>query len=148
MRAIIQRVQAATVQVDTREVGSIKVGFFILLGVATDDTETDATWMADRIAGLRIMADESGKMNRTLKEASGSILLVSQFTLHADVRSGRRPSFLKAARPELAQPLYERVRDLLRSAGVQVETGEFGSYMTIPVVNDGPTTIFIDSKEA
>lgn len=147
MRAVVQRVSRARVDVDGRTVGSIGLGFAILLGVARDDTAADAALIADRILGLRVFADAAGKMNLALGAVGGALLVVSQFTLLADTSGGRRPSFIRAAPPELARQLYEHFVSLARAGGVKVETGEFGAHMELELVNDGPVTIVLDSRE-
>ncbi len=147
MRAVVQRVTRARVEVDGRTVGSIGLGFAVLLGVARDDTAADAAFMADRILGLRVFADAAGKMNLALGAVGGALLVVSQFTLLADTSGGRRPSFIRAAPPELARQLYEHFVSLARASGVKVETGEFGAHMELELVNDGPVTIVLDSRE-
>jgi D-tyrosyl-tRNA(Tyr) deacylase len=146
MRAVVQRVTRARVAVDERTTGEIAAGLLVLVGVGIDDQPSDAEWMAEKIAGLRIFRDDAGLMNRSIDEAGGSVLLVSQFTLHGDVRKGRRPSFIAAAREEVAQPLYERVGELLARTGIPVAYGEFGAHMDVELVNDGPVTILLDSK--
>ncbi|KPN71479.1 D-aminoacyl-tRNA deacylase [Neisseria sp. 83E34] len=151
MRAVIQKVSRARVDVistDTRTTtGEIHSGFVVLLGVNHDDTEADARYIAEKTAHLRIFEDENGKLNLSLKDTGGSVLLISQFTLYADARSGRRPSFSNAAKPEQARKLYERVADLLRSQGIQVQTGQFQTHMQIDLCNDGPVTILLDSHK-
>jgi D-tyrosyl-tRNA(Tyr) deacylase len=147
MRAVVQRVTQASVRVDGETLGTIDRGFMVLLGVALDDTEDDARFMAAKIAGLRIFDDEHGAMNRALAEVDGAILLISQFTLLGDARRGRRPSFIDAARGEPAEALYERVGALLRESGLRVETGRFGADMAVALTNDGPVTILLDSKK-
>jgi D-aminoacyl-tRNA deacylase len=146
MRAVVQRVSRAEVSVGGKSLGRIGPGFAVLLGVARDDTEADAEFIADRILGLRVFADEAGKMNLALDAMGGELLVISQFTLLADTSGGRRPSFIKAAPPELARPLYERFISLVRARGVKVETGEFGAHMELALVNDGPVTIILDSR--
>jgi D-aminoacyl-tRNA deacylase len=146
MRAVIQRVSRAEVSVGGKCLGKIGAGFAVLLGVARDDTEADADFIADRILGLRVFADTAGKMNLALGATGGELLAISQFTLLADTSGGRRPSFIKAAPPELARPLYERFISLVRARGVKVETGEFGAHMELALVNDGPVTIILDSR--
>lgn len=130
-----------------RCLGRIGLGFVVLLGVARDDTEADAAFIADRILGLRVFADAAGKMNLALAAVGGELLVVSQFTLLADTSGGRRPSFIRAAPPEVARPLYEYFVSLARAGGVRVETGEFGAHMALELVNDGPVTILFDSRE-
>ena len=147
MRAVVQRVSRAEVRIDGRAVGRIGLGFVVLLGVARDDSEQDAAFIADRIIGLRVFADEQGKMNLALKAVGGEVLVVSQFTLLADTGSGRRPSFIGAAAPNEARRLYEHFLSLCRSAGVKVEQGEFGAMMEVELVNHGPVTIVLDSRK-
>lgn len=146
MRAVVQRVTRAEVSVSGRCVGRIAPGFAVLLGVARDDTDADAEFVIDRILGLRVFADEAGKMNIALGAVGGELLVISQFTLLADTSGGRRPSFIKAAPPEIARPLYEHLVSLARARGVRVETGEFGAHMELGLVNDGPVTIILDSR--
>ena len=145
MRAVLTRVTSASVTVDGAVTGSIGKGFLVLLGVHKDDTEAEAERIADRICGLRIFEDASGKMNISPADAGAEILIVSQFTLYADTRS-RRPGFSAAARPELAVPLYEKVVELCRARGFRVETGVFGAEMAVSSVNDGPVTIIFDTQ--
>ncbi len=145
MRAVVQRVSRAGVSVGGRTIGSIGTGFMVLLGVEDTDGTEDAEYIAGKIAGLRVFEDDAGKMNRSIVEAGGAVLLISQFTLLGDVRTGRRPSFIKAARPETAVPLYEAVAERLRDS-VCVETGEFGAEMAVELINDGPVTILLDSR--
>jgi D-tyrosyl-tRNA(Tyr) deacylase len=144
MRAVVQRVSRASVRVDGREVGSIGRGLLVLLGVARGDDSGKVSWMADKIAGLRIFADEEGKMNRDVASVGGEVLVVSQFTLYGDVSRGRRPSFVEAAPPEEAIPLYEAFVAALRDRGLRVATGEFGAMMQVELVNDGPVTLVIE----
>lgn len=144
MRAVIQRVSRASVTINGRATGSIGRGFLVLLGVATTDGTAQVEWMADKIAGLRVFADDEGKMNRDLGAVGGAVLVVSQFTLYGDVSKGRRPSFVDAAPPETAVPLYEAFVAALRGRGLPVETGEFGAMMDVELVNDGPVTLVID----
>lgn len=146
MRVVIQRSKEASVTIDRTCRGSIDHGLVILLGIEHDDDQTDADWLVQKIIGLRIFSDDEGKMNRSISEVGGSILLISQFTLHASTKKGNRPSFIKAARPEKAIPLYEYVITELRKL-VPVETGEFGADMKVALVNDGPVTIFMDTKQ-
>ncbi len=127
--------------------GQIGPGYVVLLGVSREDDEAAADYLADKIAGLRVFEDEAGKMNRSIQEAGGAILAVSQFTLYGDVRRGRRPGFDRAARPEQAEPLYRRFVQRLREMGLQVETGRFQAHMEVELVNDGPVTILIDSEK-
>ncbi len=145
MRVLLQRVSRAQVRIDGRVAGSIGAGFCLLVGFTHGDTEVHVTWMADKVIGLRLFADQDGKMNRALAEVEGgAILVVSQFTLYGDARKGRRPSFVEAARPEMAVPLYERFVAQLRASGVRVETGEFGAMMEVDLVNDGPVTLWLE----
>lgn len=145
MKAVIQRVTSASVSVDDSVIGSIGNGLCILLGVTHDDTENDVEWMVNKIIGMRIFEDMEGKLNRSLVDVEGAVLLISQFTLYGDCRKGRRPSFIKAARPETANVLYEHCRDLFIQKGVHVETGKFQSYMQVSINNDGPVTLILDS---
>ena len=144
MRAVVQRVSKARVTVDDRTVGAIESGLVVLLGVGRDDGEAEAEWMARKIANLRIFADGEGKFNRSVLDVDGQVLLVSQFTLYGDARKGRRPSFTKAARPEDAEPLVNRVAQLLGEKGVPVACGQFRANMQVEIHNDGPVTIILD----
>lgn len=146
MRVVIQRVSKAKVIANGSESGIISKGFLLLVGVEEEDTGEDVTYLTRKIANMRIFEDEAGKMNLSLKEVGGEILSISQFTLHADTKKGNRPSFIKAARPELADRLYEGLNQKLRDEGFKVETGIFGAHMEVSLVNDGPVTILIDSK--
>jgi D-aminoacyl-tRNA deacylase len=146
VRAILQRVSRAEVRVGDRVVGNIARGMVVLLGVARDDTEADAAFIADRTLGLRVFADDAGKMNLALGAVSGQLLVISQFTLLADTESGRRPSFVRAAPPLQAQRLYEHFVSLVRQGDVKVESGEFGARMEVDLVNEGPVTIILDSR--
>jgi D-aminoacyl-tRNA deacylase len=146
MRAVVQRVSRAEVSVGGKPLGAIGIGFAVLLGVARDDTIADAEFIADRILGLRVFADDAGKMNLALGAVDGALLVISQFTLLADTSGGRRPSFIRAAPPELARQLYDHFISLARARGVKVETGEFGAHMEVALVNDGPVTIVFDSR--
>ena len=148
MRAVIQRVTRASVKVDGETVGQIEKGLLVLLGVAQDDTEGDADYLADKIVGMRVFEDADEKMNLAVTEVGGAILAVSQFTLYGDMRRGRRPSFDAAARPEQARRLYEYFVEKIRAAGVRCETGKFQAMMEVELVNDGPVTILIDSRKA
>jgi D-tyrosyl-tRNA(Tyr) deacylase len=149
MKAVLQRVTSARVQVDERTVGEIGKGLLILLGVAGEDHEADAKWLAEKIASLRIFPDSQGKMNLSIKEAAGSALVVSQFTLLGDCRKGRRPSFDKAAPPEKAESLYQRFVEMLRQGGgLSVATGTFGAMMAVSLVNDGPVTLILNSPNS
>ena len=146
MRCVIQRVTRASVTVESELVSEIGDGFMVLLGVGEDDGEDDARYCADKIAGLRVFEDPDDKMNLSIKDGGGSVLLVSQFTLLGDARHGRRPSFSHAARPELAEPLCDRVREQLVAQGVPTLTGRFRTHMKVDLLNDGPVTILLDSK--
>jgi D-aminoacyl-tRNA deacylase len=146
MRAVVQRVSRAEVSVGGSSLGRIGRGFAVLLGVARDDSAADVEFIADRILGLRVFADAAGKMNLALDAIDGELLVVSQFTLLADTSGGRRPSFIRAAAPEVARPLYEHFVSLVRARGVRVEMGEFGAHMEVALVNDGPVTIILDSR--
>jgi D-tyrosyl-tRNA(Tyr) deacylase len=147
MRAVVQRVSRAEVRIDGRVAGKIARGFVVLIGVAGGDNEADAAHLVDRIVGMRVFADDAGKMNLSIAQAGGELLVVSQFTLIADTNSGRRPSFIKAAAPEDARRLYDHFVSLARTRDVKVETGEFGATMEVDLVNDGPVTIILDSRE-
>ncbi|MCS6849900.1 MAG: D-aminoacyl-tRNA deacylase [Gemmataceae bacterium] len=148
MRAVVQRVRRASVTVEGELTGRIDEGLLVLLGVASTDTPADAQWLADKIVALRIFNDANGKMNRSLLEVGGAALVVSQFTLFGDCRKGRRPSFLGAAPPETAIPLYEAFVTAVRAHGVPVATGRFGAMMQVELVNDGPVTLILDSTDA
>ena len=148
MRAVVQRVARARVNVGNDLAGEIGSGLLVLLGVSKNDTETDADYLADKIIGLRVFEDAGGKMNRAVQEAEGSVLVVSQFTLYGDVRHGKRPSFDAAAPPERARALYEYFVERIRAAGVRCETGRFQEMMQVELVNDGPVTILLDSSKA
>lgn len=147
MRAVVQRVTRAQVTVDGRVRGSIGKGLLVLLGVAGDDGDGDLAYLAEKTAGLRIFEDDAGKMNRSVEDIGGAVLVVSQFTLLGDVRRGRRPSFDNAAPPQMADALYQRYVETLRAKGLQVETGVFQAMMQVELVNDGPVTILLDSKK-
>jgi len=146
MRAVIQRVSAANITVAGRVIGAIRQGLLILLGVAAEDTEAEADWLLDKALDLRIFENEAGKLDRSARDIHGALLVVSQFTLLADTRKGRRPSFTAAARPEHAVPLYEHFVKRARAQGIPVETGEFGAHMEVALVNDGPVTLILDSQ--
>lgn len=146
MRAVVQRVTRAAVHIEGETVGSIGTGLLVLLGITHGDSEREAKWLADKIVGLRIFRDDAGKMNRDLIDAGGAVLVVSQFTLYGDCRKGKRPSFVDAAPPEVAIPLYESFIAAVRSHGVAVETGRFGAMMQVELVNDGPVTLIIDRE--
>ena len=145
MRAVVQRVSSASVTVDEREVGRIGPGLCVLLGVRSGDREQDASWMAEKLVNLRIFEDENGKLNRSLLDAGGAMLIVSQFTLYGDCRKGRRPSFIDAALPEVANTLYEKFVECVRFRGIEVATGEFQTHMVVSLSNDGPVTLILDS---
>lgn len=147
MRAVVQRVSRASVRVAGETVGQIDRGLLVLLGVAKTDTVEDGRWLAEKIVSLRIMADGDGKMNRDVAELGGSILVVSQFTLYGDCRKGRRPSFIDAAGPDIAVPLYEAFINGIKAQGIPVATGRFGAMMEVELVNDGPVTLIVESKE-
>jgi len=146
MRAVVQRVSEASVTVDGEEIGAIASGLLVLLGVGVDDSEADAISISKKIAQLRIFNDADGKFNLSLDDMKGSVLLVSQFTLYGDARKGNRPSFIGAARPEQAIPLYESVAGHLQARGIPVQTGRFGAHMQVRLLNDGPVTILLDTK--
>jgi D-tyrosyl-tRNA(Tyr) deacylase len=144
MRVILQRVSRARVTIEGRVSGETEKGLLLLVGFTDGDQEEALRWMAEKVVGLRIFADEEGKMNRSVEEVDGGLLVVSQFTLYGDARKGRRPSFIEAARPEVAIPLYERFVELLRATGRPVGTGEFGAMMEVELVNDGPVTLILE----
>ena len=146
MRAVLQRVSRANVTIAGDSVGEIGPGLLVLLGISHDDTTEQAKWLAEKIVGLRIFNDQGGKMNRDVTEAGGSVLIVSQFTLYGDCQKGRRPSFIDAARPDAAIPLYEAFINAVKALGVPVATGRFGADMQVELVNDGPVTVMVDSK--
>lgn len=145
MRAVVQRVKQSTVKTDNKIVGQIGSGLLVLLGVAKGDTAKDADYLANKIINLRIFEDEDRKMNRSLLETGGELLAVSQFTLLADCRKGRRPSFIEAAEPEKATDLYEKFVNMVRAKGVAVQTGRFRAMMEVALINDGPVTIIVES---
>ncbi len=144
MRVVLQRVSEASVTVDGAVAGTIGRGFLVLAGFAPLDTAVEAEWMAEKLAGLRLFADSEGKMNLDLTAVGGAVLVVSQFTLYGDAAKGRRPSFIDAARPEIAVPLYQRFIAALRARGIAVATGEFGAEMQVALVNDGPVTLILE----
>ena len=146
MRAVIQRVEQASVSVEGEIRGRIGAGFLVLIGVEEGDGDADFKYIADKVPNLRVFEDEQGKMNRSLLDVGGEVLAVSQFTLLGDARGGRRPSFITAARPETADPMYERLVADWRARGIRVETGVFGAHMKVSLVNDGPVTILLDSR--
>jgi D-aminoacyl-tRNA deacylase len=147
MRAVVQRVSRAKVTVNGEVTGEIGAGLIVLLGVAQQDTEADADYLAEKVAGLRVFEDEAGKMNVSVGESGGSVLAVSQFTLFGDVRRGKRPSFDAAARPDRARELYEYFVSRIRGAGLRCETGRFQAMMSVELVNEGPVTILLDSQK-
>lgn len=147
MRMVVQRVTRASVTVDGEVTGKIGKGYMVLVGAEVGDTEADARLCADKLAGLRVFVDDEGKMNRSVLDVGGAILLVSQFTLLGDARHGRRPSFIAAARPEEAEPLLVTMKAMLEEKGLHVETGRFRAHMDVELVNDGPVTILIDSRK-
>lgn len=147
MIAIIQRVSEASVTIDNQVKGQIETGFLVLLGITHTDTPDDVEWLSKKIVGMRIFGDDAGKMNLDLAAVNGNILLISQFTLHASTKKGNRPSFIEAARPEVAIPLYEAmIRQLVLELGKPIQTGAFGADMKVALLNNGPVTIVIDSK--
>ncbi|TRM08739.1 D-tyrosyl-tRNA(Tyr) deacylase [Lentibacillus cibarius] len=147
MKAVIQRAIDANVTVDGTETGAIDYGLVVLAGVTHDDTEEDADYLADKLVNLRIFDDENGKMNHSLKETGGKVLSISQFTLYADTRKGRRPNYLNAAKPEQAASLYDYLNQRIEQHGIAVETGEFGAMMNVQLTNSGPVTIILDTKD-
>jgi D-tyrosyl-tRNA(Tyr) deacylase len=148
MRVVIQLVKQASVIIQEKVVSEIKKGYLILLGIEAEDTQEDINWLAGKITRLRIFSDENGAMNNSIIEANGDVIVVSQFTLQAKTKKGNRPSFIKAARPEIAIPLYKKfITQLENELGKKVQTGEFGAMMDVALINDGPVTILIDSKQ-
>ncbi len=147
MRAVVQRVARAEVTVNGEQVASIGRGYVVLLGVTHDDGDADARYIADKIATLRLFEDDVGKINLGITDIGGEVLVVSQFTLYADCRKGRRPSFTDAAPPDMADRLYQRVVEMLREAGLSAQTGVFGAHMLVSLVNDGPVTILLNSRK-
>ena len=146
MRAVVQRVARAEVRVGDELVGRIGAGLLVFLGIGVDDDARDAGALAAKVGSLRIFRDDAGNMNCDVGEIGGAVLVISQFTLHGDARKGRRPSFIAAARPDVAEPLYERVAQELRRLGIETATGRFGATMAVELVNDGPVTILLDTK--
>lgn len=147
MRVVIQRVTEASVEVDDQVIGAIQKGLLILLGIEDEDSEEDVQWLCSKIAQMRIFSDEDDKMNLDIKQVNGDVLVVSQFTLHASTKKGNRPSFIKAARPDKAIPLYEKFKETLSNEmGKPCQSGEFGAMMMVKLINDGPVTIVMDSK--
>ena len=148
MKVVIQRVSEASVVIDNAEVASIKKGLVVLLGIGNDDIQEDLDWLCKKIVNLRIFPDENNVMNTSLLDANGDMILVSQFTLHASIKKGNRPSYIKAAKPDIAIPLYEKFTEQLQTElGKPIQTGEFGADMKVNLINDGPVTIIIDSKQ-
>ncbi|AMB90541.1 D-tyrosyl-tRNA(Tyr) deacylase [Bacillus altitudinis] len=147
MRLVVQRVTSASVKVEEEITGAINEGYMVLVGVTHEDTEEDVHYLAEKLAHLRIFEDENGKMNHSLLDVKGSVLSVSQFTLYGDTRKGRRPNFMKAAKPDMANSLYECFNETLREKGIHVETGRFGAMMDVSLTNSGPVTMLMDSKE-
>jgi D-tyrosyl-tRNA(Tyr) deacylase len=147
MRVVIQRVSEASVVIDKKEVASIKKGLLVLLGIVNEDTQEDIDWLCNKIVNLRVFPDRGNVMNTSLVDSGGDVILVSQFTLHASTKKGNRPSYIKAAKPDVAIPLYKKCIEKLQSVlGKEIQTGEFGADMKVSLINDGPVTIIIDSK--
>lgn len=147
MKAVIQRVSKASVTINAKQVANINKGLLVLLGIIEDDTQEDISWLSNKIANLRIFNDKNGVMNQSLQEVDGEVIVVSQFTLHASTKKGNRPSYIKAAKPDIAIPIYENfVKQLEADLGKNVQTGEFGADMKVELLNDGPVTIIIDTK--
>ncbi len=147
MRCVIQRVKKASVEVGEETVGRIGAGLLVFLGVGAHDQDKDVSWMAEKILGLRIFEDEEGKMNKSVQDVGGEILLVSQFTLYGDCRKGKRPSFSEAASPQTGKVIYEQMIDVLKASGLKVETGIFQAHMEVSLCNDGPVTMLLDSEK-
>lgn len=147
MKIVLQRVSEASVSVGGAVIGSIQKGFMLLVGISEGDKAEDADWLAQKIANLRVFSDEDGKMNLSIHQINGEILSISQFTLLADYKKGNRPSFIKAAKPDVALPLFQYFNDVLRQAGISVATGQFGADMKVTLSNDGPVTIIMDSDD-
>ena len=148
MRVVVQRVSQSNVKVSGEVIGEIKEGLMVLVSFVDEDNDTDLGWMTKKIINLRIFNDDEGKMNRSVQDIGGDILLISQFTLHGSTKKGNRPSFIKAAKPDFAKVMYERfIKVLEQSLGKEIQTGEFGGDMKVSLINDGPTTIIIDSKD-
>lgn len=146
MRTVIQRVKNASVEVNGQTIGKIDHGFLVLVGISHEDSEEDGNWLASKISQLRVFSDEEGKMNKSIRDVDGNVLVISQFTLHAKYKKGTRPSFIHAAKPEQAIPLYESFKKMLSfHIGKQVESGEFGADMQVSLVNDGPVTLVLDT---
>ena len=147
MRAVVQRVKSANVKIEDNIIGSIEQGILLLLGVEESDEEKDLDYMCEKVPNLRIFEDENGKMNKSLLDVEGSILVISQFTLLGDARKGRRPSFILAAQPDKAIPMYEKYIANMKGKGIYIQAGEFGADMKVELINDGPVTILLDSKK-
>ncbi|MDQ0351126.1 D-tyrosyl-tRNA(Tyr) deacylase [Alkalibacillus filiformis] len=147
MRAVIQRVTTGSVEANDQITGSIELGLVVLLGVTHEDDEQDLKYIADKVTNLRIFEDEQGKLNLSVKDVGGKVLSISQFTLYGDCRKGRRPNFMSAAKPDQANDLYEKFNQEVINSGVPVETGAFGEHMNVSLLNDGPVTLILDSKE-
>lgn len=147
MRAVVQRVKSASCKVDNEIVGKIDKGLLLFLGVGEGDEEKDLKYLVDKVLGLRIFSDENGKMNLSLEDVKGEILIISQFTLYGDVRKGKRPSFTRSAAPELGEKFYEMFIEMVNSRGIQAQTGVYGADMDIELINDGPVTILVDSEK-
>nr|WP_251130410.1 D-aminoacyl-tRNA deacylase [Exiguobacterium sp. s16] len=143
---MLQRVKQASVTVDAETVGQIEAGYLLLVGVTHEDTETEVNWLADKVAGLRVFEDADEKMNLSIQDVNGKVLSVSQFTLYGDTQKGRRPAFTQAAKPDIAERLYEKFNDRLRTHGLVVETGQFGAMMDVALVNDGPVTLMLEKN--
>ncbi|MFN4215626.1 MULTISPECIES: D-aminoacyl-tRNA deacylase [unclassified Exiguobacterium] len=146
MRVLLQRVKEASVTVDEEIVGAIDAGYLLLVGVTHEDTEAEVNWLADKVAGLRVFEDADEKMNLSIQDIAGKVLSVSQFTLYGDTLKGRRPAFTQAAKPDVAETLYEKFNDRLRTHGLVVETGKFGAMMDVALVNDGPVTLMLEKN--
>ncbi|MDS0524415.1 D-aminoacyl-tRNA deacylase [Clostridium sp. SHJSY1] len=147
MRAIVQRVNSSSVKVEDKIIGEIKRGFNVLLGISKEDTKEDTKYICDKILGLRVFEDENDKLNLSIQDVEGELLVISQFTLYGDCRKGRRPNFMNAMGGEEANKLYEEVIEKLKESGLKVEFGEFGAHMVVDIINDGPVTIMLDSKK-
>jgi D-tyrosyl-tRNA(Tyr) deacylase len=148
MRIVLQRVSKASVVIEDKKVASIKNGLLVLLGIVDDDSQDDIDWLCNKIVNMRIFPDEKGIMNNSILESKGDIILVSQFTLHASTKKGNRPSYIKAAKPDIAIPLYEKFIDKLQQElGKPIQTGQFGADMKVKLINDGPVTVIVDSKQ-
>lgn len=146
MRVLLQRVKQASVTVNEETIGQIEAGYLLLVGVTHEDTETEVNWLADKVAGLRVFEDADEKMNLSIQDVAGQVLSVSQFTLYGDTQKGRRPAFTQAAKPDIAERLYEKFNERLRTHGLVVETGKFGAMMDVALVNDGPVTLMLEKN--